>query len=185
AWAGVAAQDAMPMGAAAFVASWGLMMTAMMLPSAAPLVLVYRRSRAGLVAGYLAVWLATAVPAYAAAMLVPDSSRFLAAVLIAAGVYQLTPLKSACLRRCRSPLDFLMTRWRRGAVRVGLEHGAYCVGCCWSLMAVLVVAGAMSLAWAAAIAALVLAEKVAPAGERVATVAGLALVAAGVVVAIP
>jgi predicted metal-binding membrane protein len=158
------------------------MMTAMMLPSAAPLVLLYGpRGRGRLVLGYLLVWAAIGLPVYALASavdLMDVPAAAVAAVLAAAGVYQLTPLKDVCLRACRSPLDFVALRWGRGALRLGAEHGAYCVGCCWALMAVLVVAAAMSVTAAAVIAAVVFAEKVLPAGEWTARVAGLALLAA-------
>ena len=141
-------------------AMWAVMMTGMMLPSASPLVPLYgagaRRSAEGtagrriyaLAAGYLVVWTlfslgATALQRALAALLLVSpmmevtSSRMSAALLLIAGAYQLTPLKHACLRTCQSPLGFLMSRWRSGssgAFRMGLEHGAYCVGCCWALM---------------------------------------------------
>jgi predicted metal-binding membrane protein len=158
------------MGAPAFLAGWAVMMAAMMLPSAAPLVLVYRRgasgvSTAALVAGYLGVWAAVGLLAYAAHMTIEDS-RASALVLAAAGAYELTPLKARFLSKCRDPAGFLMTRWRgtpAGALRLGVEHGLFCLGCCWALMAVLVVAAAMGLAWAAVIALAVFAEKVLPA----------------------
>jgi predicted metal-binding membrane protein len=109
------------------------------------------------------------------------------AVLVVAGLYQLTPLKTACLKKCRNPLDFLVARWRRGrvgALRLGAEHGAHCVGCCWGLMAVLIVAGAMGLVWVIAIAATVAAEKLLPGGQWLGRLGGLALVAGGIVVAL-
>ncbi len=183
--------------AAAFVGAWLVMMAAMMLPSAAPLVLLYRRGstpfRAALVtAGYLGVWAAVGLAAYAAhvvAMRIGDGTRgyLVAGVLVAAGLYELTPLKSVCLSKCRTPLDFLMQRWRSGplgAFRLGAEHGAYCLGCCWALMAVLVVAGAMGLVWVVAIALVVAAQKLLPMGERLARPLAAALVALGAAVAI-
>ena len=191
AWAGLATWGGGGMEAprlAPFLAAWTLMMVAMMLPSATPLVLLYRRpGRAQLVAGYVLVWAAFGVPVYALAhavdlMEVPAAA--IAAVLVAAGVYQLTPLKAACLRRCRSPLDFLALRWGRRPLRLGVDHGTYCVGCCWGLMAVLVVAAAMSLAAAALIAAVVFAEKVLRVGAWTARAAGVALLAAAAVVLI-
>jgi predicted metal-binding membrane protein len=148
---------------AVFLVGWTVMMTAMMLPSAAPLVLVYgKRGRARLVLGYLFVWAAVGLPVYAIArafdlMMVPSVA--IATVLVVAGAYQFTPLKGACLRACRSPLDF-----------------------CWALMTVLVGAAAMSVTAAALIAGLVFAEKVLPGGEWTARVAGIALFAAAVVV---
>ena len=169
-------------GVAGFVGAWTVMMVAMMLPSASPLVLLYRRgatagATAKLVAGYIVVWGAVGLAAWAlhrVAMDVPAG-----AVLIAAGVYQLTPLKSACLRRCRTPADFLVERWRSNAFVLGMDHGAWCLGCCWALMAVLVVAGMMGIAWVVAIAALVAVEKLAPYGDVAAKVAGAAFVVVG------
>lgn len=175
-----------PMRAVPFVAAWTAMMAAMMTPSVAPLVLLHRRRgrTASLLAGYLLVWAAFGVPVYALERslgLMDVSDVGVAAVLAAAGVYQLTPLKSACLRRCRSPVDFLIARYRAGAFRLGVEHGAYCVGCCVGLMALLVVAGAMGIVWAAAIAAAVFLEKVLPWGERSARASGLVLLVLAVV----
>ena len=206
AWAALIAtaeSSEMETSAPAFLLAWVVMMAAMMLPSAAPLVLLYRRaSQAGatalLVSGYLLVWAAFGVGVYLAQRAVVAATNAwtslgdrmhlgVAAVLAVAALYQLTPLKSACLRRCRTPLDFLMQRWRggaRGALRLGVEHGFYCVGCCWMLMAVLVAAGAMSLPWVAAIAAVVAAEKLLPVGERLARVTAVALLALAVAVAL-
>ena len=145
------------------------------------------------VSGYLVIWsgfslVATAMqwalqyvgvlsPAMASA-----NAVFGGVVLIAAGVYQWTPLKHACLRHCQTPLGFLMSRWRdgvSGAFQMGLAHGAYCVGCCWALMALLFVGGVMNLVWVATLAALVLAEKIAPPGPWLARAIGLVLVAWG------
>jgi predicted metal-binding membrane protein len=185
--------DGMPMGAGLWLGAWTVMMAAMMLPSAAPLVLLYGRrsdtlASTLLMAGYLLTWAFVGLAAYAVDMRLPDPGNgVVAAVLIAAGIYQFTPLKSACLRRCRSPVDFLVTHWqagRLGALRIGLEHGAYCVGCCWALMAVLVVAGAMGLVWVVAIAAAVAAEKLLPGGPWLGRVGGIALLVAGIVVAL-
>ena len=173
-------------GLVAFTVGWVVMMTAMMLPSAAPLVLVYgQRGRGRLVLGYLLVWALVGLPVYAIAravdlMMVPAAA--VAAVLVVAGAYQFTPLKNVCLRACRSPLDFIAMRWGHGPFRLGVEHGGYCVGCCWALMAVLVGAAAMSLTAAAVIATIVFAEKVLPAGEWTARVAGFALFVAAFVV---
>lgn len=187
-----------PTAAAAFLLAWVAMMAAMMIPSAAPFVLLYaggakrRWPTVLLVLGYLGVWAAFSATAYVAQLAVDrtgmgDGRAYaVAATLGAAGMYQLTPLKSACLRRCRSPLAFLMERWRGGrlgALRIGAEHGLFCLGCCWALMVVLVVAGAMSLVWVVAIALAVLVEKLLPHGERWARVGGLALIALGVAVA--
>ena len=184
---------------------WAVMMTGMMLPSASPLVLLYgvaaRRSAEGtaarqiyaLAAGYLVVWTvfslgATALQRALAALLLVSpmmevtSSRISATLLLIAGVYQLTPLKHACLRTCQSPLGFLMSRWRSGssgAFRMGLEHGAYCVGCCWALMLLLFAGGVMNLTVIAALTAFVGFEKLAPLGLHGARVSGALLVAAG------
>jgi len=187
-------------------AMWAVMMVAMMVPPAAPMILLFgtvhrRRREAGHAAvpttvfllGYLAVWAAFSLLAvlaqwalHAAAlispMLVSTSPVLGAALLIGAGIYQWTPLKHACLAKCRSPLGFLLTEWRdgaRGAFVMGVRHGAYCTGCCWALMALLFVGGVMNLLWVAAIAGFVLAEKVAPAGRAVGRIAGLVLVAWG------
>jgi predicted metal-binding membrane protein len=189
-------QGGMQMSVAPFLVGWTVMMAAMMLPSVGPLAIVFTRSSrddAAVVAlafGYLLVWVATGFAALAVVravnveMLGPQA---VGAIVALAGAYQLTPLKAACLRRCRSPFDFLMQRWRRGlrgAARLGVEHGFYCVGCCWGLMAVLVGAAAMSPAWAASIALIVFVEKALPRGEAVALALGVVAVVAGVAFAI-
>jgi len=180
--------DGMGVGPVLFVIAWTIMMIAMMMPSAAPLVLLYRRGAstrdtAALVAGYMAVWAATGIPAYFASMWTP---MWLSTVALgAAGVYQLTPLKQSCLQHCRSPADFLMHRWGRGAFRLGLDHGAWCLGCCWALMAVLVLVGMMGLAWVAGIAALVAVEKISRHGVIVSRLAGIAMIAAALIRMIP
>jgi predicted metal-binding membrane protein len=185
--------DEMPMGAGLWLGAWTAMMAAMMLPSASPLVLLYARrstamNSALLTAGYVAVWAAVGLAAYAIDMRLPDpSNRVVGAVLVIAGLYQLTSMKAACLKRCRNPVDFLVTHWRSGkvgALRVGVEHGAYCVGCCWALMGVLVIAGAMSLAWVAAIALVVAGEKLLPRGPLLGRLGGVGLLVAGIVVAL-
>jgi len=193
-----------------FTLEWGVMMTAMMLPSAAPMILLYagagrHRRQSGermiraeaFAATYLVLWLLTGVPVYlawvAAGDLVKRSGTLaevvpygIAATLFAAGIYQLTPAKLACLRQCEAPADFLMRRWRSGyAGSLGLAaaHAAYCIGCCWALMVILVVGGAMSLPWVLAIAVVVFAEKVLPGGERTARIAGAVLIVAALAVA--
>jgi predicted metal-binding membrane protein len=191
AWAALLAMgDEMPMGAGLWIGAWTVMMAAMMLPSTSPLVLLYARQSTAasstlLTAGYVAVWAGVGLAAYGIDMRLPDpSNRVVGAVLIGAGLYQLTPLKTACLRRCRNPADFLVTHWRRGrvgALRLGVEHGAYCVGCCWALMGVLVVAGSMSLAWVVAIALVVAGEKLLPAGQLLGRLGGVGLLVAGIV----
>jgi predicted metal-binding membrane protein len=192
AWAGLLAMgDEMPMGAGLWIGAWTVMMAAMMLPSTSPLVLLYARqstalSSALLTTGYVAVWAGVGLAAYAIDMRLPDpSDRVVGAVLIGAGLYQLAPLKTACLTRCRNPTDFLVTHWRRGrvgALRLGVEHGAYCVGCCWALMGVLIVVGSMGLAWVLAIALVVAGEKVLPAGQLLGRLGGVGLLIAGLVV---
>jgi predicted metal-binding membrane protein len=105
------------------------------------------------------------------------------AILVAAGAYQVTPLKGACLTHCRSPLGFLMTNWRDGTIgafQMGLLHGVYCLGCCWALMCVLFVVGVMNLVWVAALAVFVLVEKIAPAGRILARLAGALMIGFGV-----
>jgi predicted metal-binding membrane protein len=176
---------------------WGVMMVAMMVPSAAPMIVMFarlKRDRLGqatavFLAGYLVVWSAFAFVAAAGEMalrttaLVSGASARAIPVLggalaIAAGLYQLTPLKHACLVRCRSPLGFLLGEWRdglAGAFTMGLRHGLSCVGCCWALMVLLFVAGVMNLAWVAILAAFVLIEKLVPGGRLVSWAAGGAL----------
>lgn len=181
-------------------AMWVVMMVGMMAPSAAPVLLIVgarrgsRRTAVMFGLGYLFVWVGfSAIAALAQwrlhemAMLSPAmsaSSPYLAgAILIVAGAYQLTPWKGACLTHCRSPIEFLMTHWRdgaRGAFEMGRHHGMYCLGCCWALMSVLFVVGVMNLVWVAALTALVLFEKVSPAGTLVARLAGAGMLFAGI-----
>lgn len=192
------------------VAMWWVMMVAMMVPSASPLVLLYARvlhvrsaqdpgaayvPATLVVAGYLSVWLLFSVIAAAVQralepaglisemMLWSKSAGLSAAVLCAAGLYQFSPLKHACLRQCRAPASFLTQYWRpgtRGAFLLGMRHGAYCVGCCWVLMALLFVGGVMNLAWIAALSLLVLVERLAPAGRLIGNATGWVLIAWGV-----
>ncbi|MEO7360882.1 MAG: DUF2182 domain-containing protein [Gemmatimonadaceae bacterium] len=179
---------------------WSVMMIAMMSPSAAPMTLMFarvhrERHRAQSAAptatvfllGYLALWTVFSAGAtllqhglHAAALLSPQMMRVTpvlgGVLLLAAGVYQFTPLKRACLSRCRTPLGFLIAEWRdgmKGALVMGWRHGMYCVGCCWLLMTLLFVAGVMNLLWVALIALSVLAEKVIPNGEWVSRIIGL------------
>lgn len=234
AWAGVVAQSrAMPMAAPpgmavdmpgmpaaaaptpgpaallAYVLSWTVMMAAMMLPSAAPMILLYATAARGRVArgepfvptwifvlGYLAVWAAFGAGVYLVERVVAlalaghaRADRWMAygvaLVLIAAGAYQLSPLKRACLRACRHPLVFLMQHWRPGAdgaFAMGVAHGWYCAGCCIGLMAVLVAAGAMGLPWVLLIALVVAAEKLLAPGEWTARLAGGVLLMLGALV---
>jgi predicted metal-binding membrane protein len=157
------------------------MMTAMMLPSIAPLALLYRGPRTPMAVGYLVVWGATGLIPYAAMEWGLDPA--LPIVLALAGVYELSPLKSACLRRCRNGAAFLMEHYRSGPFRLGVEHGVWCIGCCVGLMAVLVLAASMELVWAAAIAAAVFVQKVLPLGEVSARLMGVGLLVAAVAVA--
>ena len=188
---------------------WAVMMVAMMLPTVAPSAALFssltaRRdpghangTTATYVAGYAASWIAFAAPAalmqwaLTHAMLLDPMARststmLSSAILLFAGVYQWLPLKSACLSKCRTPLAFFMANWRdgrSGAFWLGVRHGGYCVGCCWALMAVMFVVGAMSLAWMGLIVLLVLSEKVIPASWRFDRALGVALVIAGIWIA--
>ncbi len=185
---------------------WTVMMIAMMLPAALPFVFAFgfehrsRRAR-GLpyvpasifLAGYFAIW--TAFSALAALvqgllhrgallspMMTATSSVFAGGILVAAGVYQWTPYKDACLRHCRSPLTFLLSDWREGrlgAFRMGIDHGLFCLGCCWLLMALPFAAGVMNLAWMAAITVFILIEKAAPGGQWFGRIGGATLGGAG------
>lgn len=186
---------------------WAIMMVAMMLPSAAPMILLHARAAQGrgaptlaFAGAYLAVWTGFSAVATATQWLLTESGvlsetmrlhdRTLAAALFAAaGLYQLTPLKRICLSHCRTPLTYLIQHWRphiSGAIRMGLGHGAYCVGCCWFVMALLFVGGVMNLAWVVALAAFVMAERLLPFGERVGQIAGaVGLAAALYLVTVP
>jgi predicted metal-binding membrane protein len=192
------------------VLMWWIMMIAMMTPSAAPVVLLYARvyrhgqrhgqiespyvPTASFVAGYLFVWLVFSLGATSLqwllesldlldAMMMWSSDLVLSGgLLIAAGTYQFSPLKQACLKHCRSPIEFVSQHWRQGRVGatvMGIEHGIYCVGCCWLVMALLFVGGIMNLVWIAGLAIIVLVEKIAPAGRQVANAAGAAMIATG------
>jgi predicted metal-binding membrane protein len=189
-------------------AMWVVMMAGMMLPSAAPMLLFYARavhSRAAaspqspslvyaFAAGYLAVWTAFSLAATVlqrvlaeALILSPmmeiDSLPVVAALLVTAGVYQFTPLKTACLTACRTPLSFVVRHWRpgrRGAFAMGWRHGLYCLGCCWALMLLLFAGGVMNLAVIGVLAVVVLLEKVALFGRWTAWIVGVALVGGGV-----
>lgn len=190
---------------------WIVMMVAMMLPSAAPTILLFavvsRRRRAqGVPAvpaavftlGYLLVWTGYATIAaaaqgglHAAALLSPamaSASPLLGGgLLVAAGIYQWLPLKAACLAHCQSPLGFFSTHWRegaRGALVMGMRHGAYCVGCCWLLMGLLFVAGVMNLLWVATLAGVVLVEKLLPQGGLVGRLIGVGLIGWGIAVSL-
>ena len=185
---------------------WWVMMFGMMLPSAAPLLLLFARMMrkekgapyvpTGVFAlGYVVMWAAFSAIATGAqwgleasgllsGIMVGTSAVLAAALLIAAGVWQLTPLKNACLRHCRSPIGFLSAHWRpgrTGAFRMGLVHGAFCLGCCWFLMALLFYGGVMNLYWIIGLALYILIEKLLPAGVRIGQLTGVALIAWGAV----
>jgi predicted metal-binding membrane protein len=186
---------------------WWIMMVAMMLPSATPMILVYARAshqqfdtgRARIatsifVLGYLATWAAFSLVATLAQWalegqglltmsLVSTSVLLSAGILIAAGIYQLTPIKRACLRHCRSPLAFISTHWRPGAggaLRMGIVHGVFCVGCCWFLMGLLFFGGVMNLYWIAGLALFVLFEKTVPVDHWLVIASGAVLIVWGV-----
>ncbi len=195
---------------------WWLMMIAMMLPSASPMVLLHTSisrkylarvetqepytpsyrlilTTSSFISGYLAMWGLFSLIAVAAQwvlvsvgvlsdMMMSTSKLLSSALLVSAGVWQLIPFKTACLRHCRSPITFLSTHWRTGiggAFRMGIEHGAYCLGCCWFLMALLFYGGVMNLIWIIGLALLVLAEKVIPYGVVFGRVIGLLLITWG------
>ena len=190
-----AAPGTLGFGAAGFVALWTVMMAAMMLPALVPLASVYAGGgatrAAGLALGYLGAWAGfgvLALLASAAAARLAEGHETAAvwvgaAVLVGAGLYQLSPLKNRCLALCRSPLHLLMQLGRyRGPtrhVRAGLYHGVYCIGCCWSLMAALIALGIMDLRWMALFAVVITLEKVWRHGPRVAVVAGVGLIVLG------
>lgn len=223
AWLVLAAQTAgmdddermltMGMGFPLFVGTWSLMMAAMMLPTASPMVDAFVRVQAtnralgnrlvppfAFVAGYFLVWCSTGVVAFFLARWIEDLSmdhmwlmdngaRLGGGLIVAAGIYQLSPLKRICLGRCRTPMSFVATSWRDGlggAVRMGIDHGAFCLGCCWLLFAILFPLGIMNVAVMAVVTVLIFAEKVLPRGPAIALVAGAALVVYGaLVVAVP
>jgi len=190
--------------AGSMLAMWVLMMVAMMLPSALPMVLIvdrFNRSRAAgaglatalFAAGYLLVWAGFSALATAAqwglersGLLSADmalaGTGIAAAAFIAAGAYQFAPLKRSCLDACRSPIGFLSAHWRpgrAGALLMGLHHGAFCLGCCWALMALIFVGGVMNLLWIVPVALFVLVEKCLPGGERMGKAGGALLIAWG------
>jgi predicted metal-binding membrane protein len=187
------------------------MMAAMMLPAAAPMIVIFASAQARrerptavptwiFVAGYLLVWAAAGAVVYVFGQLGSETATLLSstertswaplalgATLVAAGLYQFTPLKRVCLSHCRSPLAFVAQHWRDGrlgAFRMGVRHGAFCLGCCWALFAVLVAAGIMSLAWMLLLTLVVFVEKVLPQGQRASIAIGVALVALGLLFAI-
>jgi predicted metal-binding membrane protein len=185
----------------AFLVAWVAMMAAMMFPAVLPVVRLYARAAANdqaapvavFVGGYIVLWGIVGIPAYFAWSQLnepliagsPWAGRVAGGVALAAGLYQLTPLKSVCLRHCRSPLSFFMRHGKHldrptGAFVAGGRHGMFCIGCCWLLMALLVAFGAMQLVWMLVFAVLILLEKIAPFGEQIARVTGVVLVAVGI-----
>lgn len=201
----------MGVGAALFLSVWIVMMIAMMFPAAAPMILTFHRvqqARLGsghsfvatlaFVAGYLLVWALSGALAYTgavafaalaarAALSAPVIARAGGLIFLAAGLYQLSPLKNFCLAKCRTPAGFIVMSWRDGiggALRMGLMHGAFCLGCCWLLFLILFPLGIMNLAAMAAVTVLIFAEKTFPFGDRIALATGLLLALYGLFVLI-
>jgi predicted metal-binding membrane protein len=206
---GMATGLTMGMGAPLFLAIWVVMMVAMMFPTAAPMILMFARIAAGkqqrrqpfvptwvFIAGYIVVWMIFGVLAYLIAVgagrvaeesmwLMDHAARVGGLVLVLAGLYQFSPLKHVCLAKCRSPMAFVLQSWRDGyggAFRMGLEHGLYCLGCCWLLFVILFPLGVMNIGAMALITILIFAEKSWPMGRQVARLAAAALVAYGALV---
>lgn len=199
----------MGMGAPLFIAIWVAMMVAMMFPTAAPMIMAFARVQTNrqeqgkpyvpvwiFVSSYLIVWTAFGVVAYAAAIglegladrsawISGNAGRIGGGVIVLAGLYQLSPLKRACLTKCRTPMSFILSSWRdghAGAFRMGLEHGLYCLGCCWMLFVILFPLGMMNVGAMALITLLIFAEKSTPLGRQMATFASLGLVVFGAMV---
>lgn len=199
----------MGLSAGLFIAIWAVMMVAMMFPAAAPMIVMFGTVYAGrraqkqpyvptwiFVSGYLLVWILPGVVIYVlaaqvenltgqSAWLMQNGTRLSGAVLVLAGLYQLSPLKNACLSRCRTPLQFLLTSWHDGyggAFRMGVEHGAFCLGCCWLLFVILIPLGLMNLPVMAVVTALIFAEKALPVGRQISLIAGVGLIAYGALV---
>ncbi|CCF84748.1 DUF2182 domain-containing protein [Nitrolancea hollandica] len=202
----MAMSPTMGMGVGLWLAIWVAMMVAIMFPTAAPMILMFAQVTAGkrqrqqpfvpswvFVSAYLLVWTLMGVVAYAAAAeaewlasqstwLIANAGRLGGGVLIAAGLYQFSPLKYRCLVKCRSPLAFIMASWRNGyggAFRMGLEHGVYCLGCCWLLFVILFPLGMLNVAAMATITLLIFAEKSLPRGHRMAQLGAVVLIAYG------
>ncbi len=199
----------MGMSAVLFIAIWAVMMVAMMFPAAAPMILMFGAVYAGkrrqeqpyvptwiFVSAYLLVWTLSGVLAYFLAIevekltgqsmwLMENAPRIGGAILVIAGLYQLSPLKNVCLSKCRTPLQFLLTSWHdgyAGAFRMGIEHGVFCLGCCWLLFVILFLLGLMNLAVMALVTALIFAEKALPIGRQISRLAGVGLIVYGVLV---
>jgi predicted metal-binding membrane protein len=203
----------MDMGAPVFLAIWVAMMVAMMFPTAAPMILTFakvqaRKQQSGkpyvptwvFVSSYLAIWTAFGALAYAAALgateladnsmwVMENAARIGGGVLILAGLYQFSPLKNICLSKCRAPMAFILSSWRTGyggALRMGFEHGLYCLGCCWLFFVIVFPLGMTNVAVLAAIVLLIFAEKSLPFGHQARHLAAAALLAYGaLVVAVP
>lgn len=200
-----------PALAAMFLGIWVLMMAAMMFPGALPMILLFSKIQAGrrgrgvaavptwlFIGSYLAVWTAAGLIAFVAAAAIQDAAshssdimrygpRLSGLLFLAAGAYQLSPWKRACLSKCRSPLTFIMESWRdgyRGAVRMGTLHGLYCLGCCWLLLVILFPLGIMNVAAMAAVSVVILAEKCIPGAARARPILGAVLGAYGFLVLI-
>jgi predicted metal-binding membrane protein len=209
AMSGMSAADWSFASAGVFLVVWSTMMAAMMLPAAAPMIIVFASAQARrerptavptwiFVSGYLLVWVATGAAVYVLVQVGTETANLLALTnrtnlaplllgftLVAAGLYQFTPIKRVCLTHCRSPVAFVVQYWRDGwlgAFQMGMRHGAYCLGCCWALFAVLVVAGVMSLAWMLLLTMAVFVEKVLPQGQRISIAIGVAFVTLGLAV---
>jgi predicted metal-binding membrane protein len=199
----------MGMSAGLFMAIWVVMMIAMMFPTAAPMILMFTTVYAGrrqksqafvptwvFVSAYLLVWTLFGVVAYPLALLAErvagqsmwlmmNAPRIGGALLVVAGLYQLSPLKHMCLAKCRTPFQFILSSWRDGyggAFRMGFVHGAYCLGCCWFLFVLLFPLGIMNIAVMALLTALIYAEKSVPLGRQISQIAGGALISYGVLV---
>jgi predicted metal-binding membrane protein len=201
----------MGMGAVLFLSIWVVMMVAMMFPTAAPMILVFARVQRDkrqngrafvptwvFVSAYLLMWTLFGVLAYVGATwaervgqqvpwLMVNAARIGGSLFVLAGLYQLSPLKRSCLAKCRTPLDFIFSSWHDGywgSFRMGLEHGVYCLGCCWLLFVIFFPLGMMNVAAMAVVTLLIFAEKSLPVGPRIAQLAALALIAYGVLVVV-
>lgn len=165
--------------------TWFLMMAAMMAPTVWPWVRSYARFGGGssltFASGYLVAWLGYSILAAAVQVQIHMRASFAPSLLVLAGVYQLAPLKRACLTHCRNPFSYFLARWRSGAAgafRMGAEHGVVCIGCCWALMGTMLAVGVTSALWMVALAAMACVEQVAPGGHRLRVALGIALVVA-------
>jgi predicted metal-binding membrane protein len=199
----------MGMGAVLFLSIWVVMMVAMMFPTAAPMILMFARVQGDkrqngrafvptwvFVSAYLLIWTLFGVLAYVGAAwaerlgqqvpwLMVNAARIGGSLFVLAGLYQLSPLKHSCLAKCRTPLDFIFSSWRDGywgSFRMGLEHGVYCLGCCWLLFVIFFPLGMINVAAMAVVTLLIFTEKSLPVGQRIAQLAALALIAYGVLV---